>query len=129
MHRCSKSEPGKGTISPGCNAPPRRVRLASQSVGVLSKSGRDQRSSKGGQHNVRRLPSYSFDLPANQTVAMLLRCEGSSSVVTVEKDAEVLVTVENDDGGEPNTILLSFEDGDSDDPRVRQAILAPDIGC
>ncbi|RDX54679.1 MFS general substrate transporter [Lentinus brumalis] len=48
---------------------------------------------------------------------MLLRPEGSSSVVTVEKDTEVLVTVENDDGGEPNTILLSFEDGDSDDPR------------
>ncbi len=74
---------------------------------------------------MRRLPSYSFNLPGNQTVAMLLRPEGSSSVVTVEKDTEVLVTVENDDGGEPNTILLSFEDGDSDDPRVRQAILAP----
>ncbi len=59
---------------------------------------------------------------------MLLRPEGSSSVVTVEKDTEVLVTVENDDGGEPNTLLLSFEDGDSDDPRVRQYFSPPYVG-
>ncbi|KAI0711115.1 MFS general substrate transporter [Cerioporus squamosus] len=46
---------------------------------------------------------------------MLQRPEASPSVV--EKDSDVLVTVKDDDGGELDTVVLSFADGSPEDPR------------